>query len=288
MVLDTAIPPRRLGRALRRARRATGLRRPAAAAHLGITTRLLVAWERGTTRVAPDHSDALVALYGEHLTGLVPQRQSVRVDANRVFVGAEVRIAASTARDDVLASYVDVLAAVRGAKAGAPLELRADDLEALAYALGRDGDEIEARIADLLQCTRAEAASVHAELRRRLLVPAASFAVGAAALTGAVSMAPNAPAGAKPNAVVHTEAASATHAEPTTTSSSSTSNSTTPAPAPSTTTTAAPTPTTEPPAPSTAPAPSAPVTSAPTTPPAPVDDPPVTIPPGETPTIVQP
>src|SRR4051794_3937126 len=182
MVLDTAIPPRRLGRALRHARRALGLRRPAAAARLGVTTRLLVAWERGTTRVSPDHSDALIALYGEHLTALVPERcDAVRVDANRVFVGEKVRIAASTARDDVLSTYVSVLTAGRGAKPGAPLELRTDALEALAAALGRETDDIEARIAELLPCTRAEAAPVHAELRRRLLVPAAGFAVGAAA-----------------------------------------------------------------------------------------------------------
>src|SRR5689334_8363622 len=221
MVLDTAIPPRRLGRALRHARRALGLRRPAAAARLGVTTRLLVAWERGTTRVSPDHSAARVALYGEHLTALVPERDTVRVDANRVFVGEKVRIAASTARDDVLSTYVSVLAAVRGAKPGAPLELRTDDLEALAAALGRETDDIEARIAEVLQCTRAEAATVHAELRRRLLVPAAGFAVGAAALTGAVAMAPGTEAVAKPDAVVHTEVASATHAATSTTSTTS-------------------------------------------------------------------
>jgi hypothetical protein len=243
--------------------------------------------------------DALVALYGDSLTALVPQRDAMRVDVNRVVVGSKVRIAASTARDDVLQAYVDVLAAVRGAKQGAAVALRTADLEELASTLGRDVDDIETRIAELLQCTRAEAATVHAELRRRMLVPAAGLAVGAAAWAGAITAAPGTAASTSPQSrpVVRTEAVAAptpVTSDSTTPSTVAPTTSTTTAPTPSTTvatpTTVAPatmpttaaTPTTTPPA--TTP----PVTAAATTTSAPVDDPPVSIPPGETPTIVQP
>jgi hypothetical protein len=295
VVLDTAIPPRRLGRALRAARRSSGRRRRSVAAELGIATRLLVAWERGNARVPDDMAAVLDQVYDNRLRALVPHRAPVRVELGHMVMGNKVRILASTARDDVLSTYVDVLGAVRGAKPGAPLSLRTADLEQLADALGRDTDDIESRIVELLQCTRAEAATLHAELRRRMLVPAASFAVGAAALTGAVSLAPDTEPVAPAPTALHAQPAAAESPVTTTPTTGApvapvapvTSTSSTAPPAPTTGTTEAPTPPAPSPPPATDAAP--PTTAATfTTSSAPVDDPPVSILPGETPTIIQP
>jgi hypothetical protein len=297
LALDTAIPPRRLGRALRRARRSAGLRRTAAAARLGVTTRLLVAWERGTLRVPDDAAAALVDLYGQRLTALVPAREPVSVDLGRIAVGSTIKVLASTAHDDVLAAYVELLRAVRAAEPGKAVALRTNDLEVLAATIGADVDDVEARIVELLRCSAAEARTLHDELRRRmLLVPLAGIALGAAAITGLVADAPGSTGATASHAEVH--AAPVAH---TTTSStapvapSATTPTTVVPPAtpttvvpPVTTTTMTPLPppvTTRPTTVVPAPPATAPVTaaSAPGT-----DDPPVGIPEGETPTIVQP
>jgi hypothetical protein len=302
--LDVAIPPRRFGRALRAARRAAGLRRTAAAARLGVTPRLLADWERGTFRVPATHHETLVALYGEHLTARVPARRVVRVEPHRVVVGSRVRILAGRAHHHVLPAYAELLTAVRGAKPGSQPALRASDLEVLAAELGQDVGDVEARIVSLLGCTNSEAATLHAELRRRALVPAAGLAVAITAWAGALAATqPGVEGGAAPE--TKTISAGETH----TSAPAAPRASTTTAPAPRTTTPSAPAgaPTSTPQ--SAAPtAPTAPTAStASTSPPAPTlppgnegpgyesttataeeDDPPVSILPGEVPIIVQP
>lgn len=96
--------------------------------------------------------------------------------------GTAVTIAGRSGDDgDLLQSYSNVLRAVRGARPGEPMGLRADDVAALALAIGADGHDVEIRIQALLGCTPAEAKVVHRELlRRRLLTPVAALAVGAA------------------------------------------------------------------------------------------------------------
>jgi transcriptional regulator with XRE-family HTH domain len=297
--IDTGIPPRRLGRALRHARRALGLRRSTAAARLGVSPRLLVAWERGTLRVADDMAATLSTFYGEHLTARVPERVPVSVDLGRIAVGSSSKVLASTAHDDVLAAYVELLRAVRAAKPGAPVALRTTDLEVLAATIGSDVDDVETRIVELLRCTTSEARTLHEELRRRmLLVPMAGLALGAAVLTGAVADAPrhtasptkvaaHAPSHTAPVAHATTTPLSEAPAPDTTATTSVPVTVTPPATAAPVTATTVPTP------PPTRPSVTTPPT---TTAPAPVtaasapevDDPPVAIPEGETPTIVQP
>jgi transcriptional regulator with XRE-family HTH domain len=296
--LDAAIPPRRFGRALKAARRAGGLRRPVAAARLGVSPRLLADWERGAARVPLEHHDALVDLYGEQLTTRVPARRPVRVESHRVVVGSRVRILGEPARDAVLPAYAELLLAVRNAKPGSIPALRLSDLQVLADALGHDVGDVEARIVRLLDCSPAEAATVHAELRRRALVPAAGLAVAVTAWAGALAATHPALEGTSPatNPIAATE--------PTTTTATVTAapKAAAPAEAPTpraTSTTTTPTASTS--GPSVAPTPT-PVTPAPTLPPGnegpdyessatttpAVDDPPVSILPGETPIIVQP
>jgi hypothetical protein len=270
------------------------MRRHAAAARLGVSEGLLVAWERGTERVTDDAAAALVDLYGERLTALVPVREPVSVDLGRIAVGSKITVLASTAHDDVLAAYVELLRAVREAKPGTAVALRTSDLEVLATTIGTEVDDVEARIVELLCCTRTEARTLHDELRRRrLLVPVAGLALGAAAITGVVA---SAPGHAPEPAAVHTAPVA-----PSTTTTSTASTSATVAPEPPGTTAPATTPTTAaPPVTTTTTAPlPPPVTAAPTTATSAVpaataanapdvDDPPVGIPDGETPTIVQP
>jgi hypothetical protein len=284
--LDTGIPPRRLGRALRRARRELRLRRPDAATRLGISDALLAAWERGVERVPHEYAVALVDLYGNHLTARVPDRDPARIDLDQLVVGGEVRILASHATDDVLASFVEVVRGLRNTPPGAPLPLRTSDLVALAAALGTDAGDIEARIVQALRCSPAEAALVHHEMRRRrILVPAAGLALGAVAITGAAlhAAAATEPTEAPQVVVGHAPAVrttTSTTVAPATTSTTAAPVTTTttaaPAPAPTTSTTEAPV--TTPPR-TAAPAPTTTSTS---------DDPPVSIPPGENPTILSP
>jgi hypothetical protein len=272
------------------------MRRHEAATRLGVSEGLLVAWERGTERVTDDGAAALVDLYGERLTALVPVREPVSVDLGRIAVGSKIKVLASTAHDDVLAAYVELLRAVREAKPGTAVALRTSDLEVLATTIGTEVDDVEARIVELLRCTRTEARTLHDELRRRkLLVPVAGLALGAVAITGVVAAAPgHAPA---PTAV-HT--APVAHTTTTTTSTPSTPTTVAPephdttAPTPTTPTSAAPPVTTTTMAPLPPPVTAPPTTAAPAVPAATaanapdVDDPPVGIPEGETPTIVQP
>ncbi len=293
-MLDTTIPPRRLGRALRAARRALGLRRQVAAARLGVTPRVLVAWERGEERVPSSMAIALTDLYGSHLTDRVPDRDPARVEFGTLVLGEHVRVQAATAAEEMLGDYVEILRTVRDAKPGEPIPLRAADLEALAAALGENTDDIDARIVELVRCTPEQATLLHHELvRRRVLVPAAGLAIGVAAIAG-VAMVAEHPGASRPplqteNVARHTPSAGSAGTPSSTTTPSTTTPSTTPstaAPAttaPATTAPATATPTTT--TPTTAPA-TAPATAAATTPP--TDDPIVGIPPGETHTIIAP
>jgi hypothetical protein len=268
------------------------MRRHAAAVRLGVSEGLLVAWERGTERVTDDAAAAFVDLYGERLTTLVPTREPVSVDLGRIAVGSKIKVLASTAHDDVLAAYVELLRAVREAKPGTAVALRTSDLEVLATTIGSDVDDVETRIVELLRCTRTEARTLHDELlRRKLLVPVAGLALGAVAITGVVAAAPG-----------HAPAPTAVHTAPVANTTTTTTNSptTTVAAEPPDTTAPMTTPTsTAPPVTTTTMAPlpppvtTPPATAAPEVPataanaPA-VDDPLVGIPEGETPTIVQP
>jgi hypothetical protein len=263
------------------------------AAELGVSRQRLIAWERGDERVSEIVAARFVALYGDALTTLVPERQPLRLELGRIEVGGKIRILASQARDDVLGSYVELLTALRQSKAGKVVPLRTADLQALADALGRDVVDVEARIVELLQCTGEEAAVLHAEMRRRLLVPVAGLAVGVTAWAGGIAAAAHdAPAISAPQqSIEHVQPVAAetpvTTAAPSTVAPTTTP--TTAAPAPTTSTTAAPEPVapapTPPPttaAPASAPAPTTSTTEVP----APTPD--VGIPGGETPTILAP
>jgi transcriptional regulator with XRE-family HTH domain len=188
LLLDDDLPPARLGRMLRDARRRHGLKRRDVATATGIPADRLRAYERGTVPIPAEACARLVGHYGDDLTAHVPLRVPVHVGERRIVAGEEVRALATRRADDVLRAYTELLLRLRHARPGEPVPLRASDLAALAAAVGDDADAVETRITELLGCTREEAAGLRAALmRRRLIVPVAGLAAGAALVVAAAA-----------------------------------------------------------------------------------------------------
>jgi transcriptional regulator with XRE-family HTH domain len=302
ILLDDLAPPR-LGTLLRGARRARGLSRREVADRVGTTPTDLRRFERGDTPVPPHLVAEFAECYGQALTAQLATRAPIQVDRQRMVVGAEVATLESDDGDEVLGKYVGLVARLRQSQPGEPIALRTDDLVALSNAIGRNTDDVEARIVEVLGCTPREAHSLHAEmLRRKLVLPVAGLVAGLAIVTGVgvanASNRPGAPTVSPNDTAVH-QTVPLSHNIP------------------------APTPTTDPPPPTTQPAPppvlnatpttvapaethtdaTAPAESTPSTDPpeqaAPAADPnahpvvtpdttPMSIPPNETVTIIQP
>jgi transcriptional regulator with XRE-family HTH domain len=193
------IPPARLGELLREARRRRGWKRKEVAAQVAIDADHLRAWERGTERVPSDVLSRLAGLFDDDLA--VPARQPVSADSDWLVVGPYEQALMEGTSEEVIQGYIKIVKRLRKTKPGKSLELRADDVQVLAHALQGDPADIERRIADALGCSREEARALHAEmLRRKVLLPVASLAVGVAAIAGvshaasADAAAPSAPA----------------------------------------------------------------------------------------------
>jgi hypothetical protein len=295
LLLDDAMPPERLGALLLAARKRSGLKRKVAAVGAGTTAAKLRAYERGDEPVPAAVCAQLAECYGDDLTAHVPLRMPLQLVGESLAID-ELTQPVGSSPDDVLAGYVDIVHRLRDTAPGDPLALRTADIVALAGALGRDRDEIERRIADVLGCTTTEASRLHGELlRRKVILPVAGLAAGMAAFAG-IAYAAQAPA---PRPTVNAHPAAATAPSTTTaTSPSSTTPTTRPHAAPTTTpTTAEPilksdahtsTPTTEQKTDATVPAPQqqtdVPLSVAP--PRADPNDPPVSVLPGETPITI--
>ncbi len=205
ILLDDLAPPR-LGTLLHGARNARGLSRREVAERVGTTPTDLRRYERADAPVPPSLVAALAECYGSALTEQLATRAPLRVDESRIAVGDEVASLETADGDEVLAKYVGLIARVRQAQPGEPIALRADDLVALSTAIGRDSDDIEARIVEVLGCTPREAKSLHAEvLRRKLVLPVAGFVAGLAIVGGVgVASASNAPPAHQPTRAAET------------------------------------------------------------------------------------
>jgi len=128
----------------------------------------------------------LAECYGDDLTAHVPLRVPVQVEERWMVAGDAARALPARSDAEVLRTYVELLVRLRGAKPGQPLALRGSDLAALATALGEDPAAVEARIVQLLGCSREEAARLRSELlRRKVILPVAGLAAGVAVLAGA-------------------------------------------------------------------------------------------------------
>lgn len=182
LLLDDIAPPR-LGTLLRAARKQRGLTRRDVASRVGTTPGDLRGFERGAP-VPPHLVAELAECYGEDLAAQFATRIPLEVDDRRIAVGHDVKLIESDETDEVLRTYVSIVARLRTSEPGTPIALRADDVVALSSALGQDADRVEARIVELLGCTAHEAHSLHMEmLRRKLVVPVAGFVAGLAVVT---------------------------------------------------------------------------------------------------------
>lgn len=193
LLLDDAMPTERLGALLLAARKRSGMRRKHAAAAAGTTVAKLRKYEHGDRAVPADVCAQLAECYGDDLTAHVPLRMPLQISSDALSVG-DVRQPIGPAVDDVIAGYIDIVHRLRSTGPGDPLSLRTVDIVALAGALGRDRETIEARIADVLGCTPTEARRLHGELlRRKVILPVAGLAAGMAAFAG-VAYAAHSPA----------------------------------------------------------------------------------------------
>lgn len=183
MLLDESMPAARLGALLREARRRRGWKRKEVAAQAGIDSDKLRAYERGTKRVPEAVLIKLAGLYGDDLC--VPTRTPVAANTDWLVVADYEQPLMEGTPEEIIVGYIKIVKRLRKAKPGKSLELRDADVRVLAQALSSDPDEIERRIAEALGCSREEARALHAEmLRRKVLLPAASLAVGVAAFAG--------------------------------------------------------------------------------------------------------
>jgi len=188
LLLDDALPPERLGSLLQAARKRRGWKRREAATHVRITPAQLRDYERGTTPVPAEICARLAECYGDDLTAHIPLRLPVQVDDGWIVAATDAESSGSGRAEDVLRGYVQLLTRLRGAKPGEPVALRATDLAAIAEAVNGDPEAVEARIVELLGCTRAEAARLRSQLlQRKVILPVAGLASGLALLVAAQS-----------------------------------------------------------------------------------------------------
>ena len=192
MALDE-ISTRRLGTALRDARMAAGLNRRDLAARAGCSTRQIKAFERGEAQPDDAQLECLAMACAQPVDTLLPTRGEVPVALaeGRLHVGttsAPLR-SEEPPTDEVLRSYLGVVYELRESKPGSRIPLRDRDLDALATALGSDPEFVETRLVELMDVTREEAAALRVALiRRRILLPAASIALGASMVVGGAQL----------------------------------------------------------------------------------------------------
>ncbi|HUV10480.1 MAG TPA: helix-turn-helix transcriptional regulator, partial [Acidimicrobiia bacterium] len=169
-----------VGRHLRELRRERGLSRADVARSAGLTKRELAAYERGSTEI-PDHDlFCLAGSCGVDVDDLLPGRDDLRVGSSgsSLTIGNRTQAAAGSGPDDVLRTFADMINQLRVLGPGAPVPWRAEDMTALAQALGGTPASIEARLVEVTGASREEAAQM-----RAILVPTAgaadTFSLGA-------------------------------------------------------------------------------------------------------------
>ena len=173
--------PKDVGRQLRDLRRERGLSRSDVARSAGLTKRELAAYESGRTEV-PDHDlFCLAGSCGVDVGELLPGRDDLKVgpSGSSLTIAGQTQATNAAGTDDVLRTFADMIRELRALVPGAPAPWRAEDMAALAHALGGSPGAIEARLVELTGATSDEAAQM-----RAVLVPAVTssdtFSFGAA------------------------------------------------------------------------------------------------------------
>ncbi len=161
--------PKDVGRQLRGLRRERGLSRADVARSAGLTKRELAAYESGRTEV-PDHDlFCLAGSCGVEVDELLPGRDDLKVgpSGSSLTIAGQTQATHAAGSDEVLRVFADMIRELRELVPGAPAPWRAEDMAALAHALGGSPAAIEARLVELTGATPDEAAQM-----RAVLVPA--------------------------------------------------------------------------------------------------------------------
>ena len=195
MTAPTLVPPARLGRLLAERRAATGRSavEVAGASHGWFSPDDLAQIEAGDRVLTDAEIAAVTELYGVAVEELVPQRSvlTIDLDERQIAAGDEQRRlrGRDPEPDEVLATYLSILYALRHAVPGTPLTLRHADLEVLSRALRLAPLEVEERLSGLMVDPDRALVARTTELRRRVLVPVAGVVVAVLA-AGALVLVP--------------------------------------------------------------------------------------------------
>jgi hypothetical protein len=114
-----------------------------------------------------------------------PRRDTVRYDrsSHLLTVGEHTAVLEPSADGDgneaILRTYLELVARARHVVLGSGMQLRNDDIQALAALLHEDDVDLDRRLSRMLGVSLPEATEVRARIsRHRLLIGAASLAVG--------------------------------------------------------------------------------------------------------------
>ena len=185
LLLDDACRPNASVRCCAPRASSGGLKRKRGRGRGGTTPGELRRYEHGDDAGPADVCAELAECYGDDLTAHVPLRVPPQSTARHHRGRRGRRALDATDADDVIAGYIDIVRRLRSSEPGDPLALRTVDIVALSGALGRDRDDVEQRIAEVLGCSPHEARSLHGELlRRKVILPVAGLVAGMAVVAG--------------------------------------------------------------------------------------------------------
>jgi hypothetical protein len=145
----------------------------------------LAAIEAGERALTDVDVDDLLAVYGVQASSLVPERSQLVVDLDdrALQAGAARRpmAAAAPTADEVLATYLSLIYALRHARPGSPLTLRDADLAVLSLALELSETDIERRLHELMVDRDGALGKGVSRVRSRLLLPVVGVVVAVTA-----------------------------------------------------------------------------------------------------------
>ena len=197
------------GGALRRARELAGLSTGGAARRMGVPSSALRAWENGRAAPTPHQVEVAATLYGNDLAQLWPDRSPLQHPSRPgvLVIGTETVDVGSDEvgrRPDNHTVLVQYLAAVRRQRGLAPderVDLRGNDVTALARVLDLDDAHLDAELQRLLDLT-----PTGSRMTLRAMVVASLMAVAATGVVAGSWVAPTATAAEQDEPVATLEA----------------------------------------------------------------------------------
>jgi len=187
MALFQEFPAPRVGQLLSAARHRHDRSEQDVAIAVGVPLRMVRRWEQGLEVPTVDQVERLAALYGESTEQLLPARDVAVLDTanGTLTVGTATVDVEGEDNEGLLERYVSLVRSQRHLSDDAVIDLRDEDIGALASVLDLTDGVLHRRLERIVGLTAAEAAEVAHKMRRwRYLAPVAGLAVGALALFG--------------------------------------------------------------------------------------------------------